>query len=281
MPATAAHPRARHANRPARNINAPASSAHRPASSVKASHAKPKVILLAGFPNSGTTIAAYLLGQHPAVFTSGELSKFPARQLKPSKVCSCGAPARACPFWCEVVDRLGDLRQAADAIKMPALYRIIGDVSGAAAVVDVAHDLHAVRAARALDGVDLNLVHLSRRPLAVLRSRLALNCRQGELQPYTIAYLGRALRHGWRLHAYERTLGACVRAEGPAAVRTFYEDLCTQPSLSLARIGRVSGLDFSDLAARLETGMPLQVPAHMIRGNARLRAEGSVHLAAR
>ena len=244
--------------------------------------AKPKVILLAGFPNSGTTIAAYILAQHPAIFTSGELCKFPARQLKPSKVCSCGASAASCPFWCEVIDRLGDLRNAADAIKMPALYRIICNVSGAAVVVDVAHDLHAVRAARALQGIAVNLVHLSRRPLAVLRSRLALNCRQGEVRPYTFAYLGRALNHGRRLHTYERTLGACVRADGhEAAVRASYEDLCTTPARPLARIGRLAGLDFSEVAARLESGAALRLPAHMIRGNARLRGEASVHLVAR
>ena len=241
---------------------------------------RPKVILLAGFPNSGTTIAAYILAQHPAVFTPGELSEFPARQLKPSKVCSCGVPAARCPFWCEVVDRLGDLSHAADAIKMPALYRIICDVSGAAVVVDVAHDLRAVRAARALDGIDLSLVHLSRRRLAVLRSRLALNCRQGELQPYTFAYARRAFRHAWRLHVYESTLGSCVRADGQA-LRASYEDLCERPAPSLARIGRIAGLDFSKVASRIETGGSLQVPAHMIRGNAQLRSEGRVHLVAR
>jgi hypothetical protein len=239
------------------------------------------VILLAGFPNSGTTIAAYILGQHPAVFVSGELTQFPLRQLKPSKVCSCGMPAMRCPFWCEVLERLGDLRHAADAIKMPALYRIICEVSGAAVVVDVAHDLRAVRAARALNGIDLCLVHLSRRPWAVLRSRLTLNRRQGQVQPYTLAYAWRAFRHVWRRQRYEWTLGSCVRAEGPAAMRASYEDLCARPATSLDHIGRIAGLDFSGVVSRLDIGAPLKVPTHMIRGNARLRSEESVRLVPR
>ncbi|MFO1153099.1 MAG: sulfotransferase [Rhodospirillales bacterium] len=245
-------------------------------------HARPKVILLAGFPNSGTTIAAYILGQHPKVFASGELTQFPGRQLKPSKVCSCGQPAMQCPFWCEVLDRLGDLRHAADAVKMPALYRIICDVSGADVVVDVAHDLRAVRAARALPGIDLRLVHLSRPALAVLRSRLALNCRQGDVKPYTLTYAWRALNHTRRLHIYEWVLGWCVRAEGTQqAMRASYEELCNEPASPLAQIGHITGLDFSDVVNRLQAGAPLEVPTHMIRGNARLRSEASVHLAAR
>ena len=242
---------------------------------------RPKVILLAGFPNSGTTIAAYVLGQHPAVFAAGELTQFPTRQLKPSKVCSCGLPALRCPFWGEVLERLGDLRHAANAAKMPALYRIIRELSGADAVVDVAHDLRAVRAARALEGIDLRLVHLSRRPLAVLRSRLTLNRRQGKVQPYTFAYAWRAFRHAWRLRLYERTLGSCIREGGSAALRASYEDLCSRPTAALGRIGRIAGLDFADVASRLEAGAPLKVPMHMIRGNARLRSEANVHLVAR
>ncbi|MFO1129595.1 MAG: hypothetical protein U1E66_14310 [Rhodospirillales bacterium] len=242
---------------------------------------KPRVILIAGFPNSGTTIVSYLLSQHPEVFASGELVHFPVRQLKPTKMCSCGSPAATCPFWSEVLARLGDLRHAVDAVKMPALYRIICAMSGARVVVDVAHDLHAVRSIRALDGIDLSLVHLSRRPMAVLRSRLALNCRQGELRPYTFAYAWRALTHGRRLHTYERRLGACVRADAPAALRASYEEICQLPAAPLSRIGRLCGLDFSAVTARLEGGEPLRVPAHMIRGNARLRSKSSVRLVAR
>ena len=70
------------------------------------------------------------------------------------------------------------------------------------------------------------------------------------------------------------------RADGQA-LRASYEDLCERPAPSLARIGRIAGLDFSKVASRIETGGSLQVPAHMIRGNAQLRSEGRVHLVAR
>ncbi|QNT68944.1 sulfotransferase family protein [Defluviicoccus vanus] len=99
---------------------------------------RPKVILLAGFPNSGTTIASYILGQHPNIFATGELYGFPARQLKPLKVCSCGALAVACPFWTDVAAALMPLADASAAVRAQAVYASVCRHSGRPFIVDVA-----------------------------------------------------------------------------------------------------------------------------------------------
>ena len=50
-----------------------------------------KLLLIAGFPNSGTTITAMILGQHPQTFATGELTDFPEkRQFADHNTCSCG-----------------------------------------------------------------------------------------------------------------------------------------------------------------------------------------------
>jgi hypothetical protein len=245
------------------------------------SRPRPRVILLAGFPNSGTTIINYMLGQHPQIFAPGELYGFPGRQLKPAKVCACGLPAVVCPFWAEVVSRLGPLATAPAAARMPALYRVLTQLTGRPCIVDVAHDLHAVDAACSLTGIDLTLVHLSRRRMAVLRSRLALNHRQGDIRPYTLRYVHKALGHTRRLLMYQHALAARVRAAGNNAVGVCYEELCEQPRRPLALIGACAGLDFGDVIGKLEAGAPLIPPEHLIRGNARLRGETIIRVARR
>jgi hypothetical protein len=57
-----------------------------------------------------------------------------------------------------------------------------------------------------------------------------------------------------------------------------YETLCSDPEAALAAVGRVSGLDFTHV--RVAAGKPLDPMAHMIRGNPRLKAKETVHLAA-
>ena len=242
---------------------------------------RPKVILLAGFPNSGTTIASYILGQHANIFATGELYGFPSRQLKPLKVCSCGTPAVACPFWADVAAALVPLADASAAVRAQAVYASVCRHSGRPFIVDVAHDLRAVRAIRAIKGIDLSIIHLRRRRLAVLRSRLNLKCRQGDIRPYTLGYVYDAMRHTRRLHHYQRTVGSFVKADGPTAIEISYEELCEAPAAPLARIGELVGLDFHAVVERLASGKALDVPEHMIRGNARLHADAVVHVARR
>ena len=133
---------------------------------------KPKVLLLAGFPNSGTTVASYMIGQHGSVFVAGELADFPAKQLKAGKLCACGTPAAACDFWSAVMQRLGAAASRPSTPRLGQVYRAIAAESGAELIVDVAHDLHAVVDACSAEGIDLRLVHLRRQGLAVLNSRM-------------------------------------------------------------------------------------------------------------
>ncbi|NJO55222.1 MAG: sulfotransferase [Rhodospirillales bacterium] len=238
----------------------------------------PKVILLAGYPNSGTTIASYILGQHEAVFATGELYGFPSRQLKGAKVCSCGMEATACPFWSEVIAAITPMAQAPLAARMRALYTAVSALSGRPVIVDVAHDLRAVRALSVLSGIDMTIVHLTRRPAAVLRSRLNLRYRDGSIRPYTPSVLRYIARQSRRLAHYRWVVGARVGKAGSSATTVSYEELCSSPRRPTARIGKLVGLDFDAVATQLESGAALKVPEHMVRGNERLRSDTDVHL---
>ena len=240
----------------------------------------PKVIVLAGFPNSGTTIASYVLGQHRSVFVAGELAKFPAKQLKAGKLCACGRPAATCDFWMAVVRRLGESAGQPIGVRLGELYRAIAAESGAAVIVDVAHDLHAIADICSIEGVDLRLVHLRRQGLAVLNSRLRrLNSPGHELPPGLGPRMKRIFRHIIRLHAFDQAVDRLRRDRGEQrAIAVRYDALCNQPQLALSAIGRLAGLDVADIGAQLAAGAALRLPPHMIRGNPGLKAKQDVRL---
>ncbi len=243
---------------------------------------EPKVLLVAGFPNSGTTIASYVIGQHRDVFVAGELADFPAKQLKAGKLCACGSPAAGCDFWMAVARRLEGGGGRSEAARRGALYRAIQAESRAALVVDVAHDLHALAQARAAEGVDLRLIHLRRHGRAVLNSRMRrFGGPSGEPSSGPAPRLRRAFRHVIRWRTYERAVEKARRDMGARrAIAINYEALCGQTEVVLADIGRLTGLDFNGVGDGVATGKPLKTMPHMIRGNPRLKAKATVRLAA-
>ena len=103
---------------------------------------KAKVLLIAGFPNTGTTITAMILGQHPAVFAAGELAHFPdKRHFADHNICSCGGKVTDCAFWLDIRERYS-AKPKDDA----RLYDLIANASGRDWVIDVAHDMDRVEA---------------------------------------------------------------------------------------------------------------------------------------
>jgi hypothetical protein len=243
---------------------------------------QPKVLLLAGFPNSGTTIASYVIDQHGGVFVAGELADFPAKQLKAGKLCACGSPAASCGFWNAVLRRLEASAGEPEAARRGALYRAIGAESGAALIVDVAHDLRALREAHAAEGIDLYLVHLRRQGRAVLNSRMRRFGRPDEgPAPSRVRRLRRAFRHVIRWRTYDRVTSQMRLKMGEQrAIAVQYETLCSQPDVVLGAVGRLTGLDFTGVGDDAAAGKPLKPMSHMIRGNPRLKAKTAVCLAA-
>ena len=162
--------------------------------------------------------------------------------------------------------RLGTAASRPGPLPLGQVYCAIAAESGAELIVDVAHDLHAVADACSAEAVDLRLVHLRRQGLAVLNSRMR-RVRGAGAPPLSPArQLARAWRHVIRWRTYNR------------AIALDYETLCIQPASALAAVGRLTDLDFSDVAVRLTAGEALDVMPHMIRGNPGLKAKRVVHL---
>lgn len=63
-----------------------------------------KIVYIAGWGRSGSTILGAILGEFPGCFAVGELRYL----FHPEVSCGCGEPAAECAFWSKVVDRAED-----------------------------------------------------------------------------------------------------------------------------------------------------------------------------
>lgn len=66
---------------------------------------KLKVIYLAGYGRSGSTLLDIALGMRPDVFGAGELTALSRHAWKNGEYCACGATVPTCPFWSAVMAR--------------------------------------------------------------------------------------------------------------------------------------------------------------------------------
>lgn len=160
-----------------------------------------KVLYVAAWGRSGTTIIDNILNAYPHIFSAGELHYLWERGLLQRRWCGCGQTISACELWTRILDRaygadppdpremvalqqrltrvrhtpkLALGRLSADALHyadlMTRLYRAIGEVTGARVIVDSSKmPSNAAILARASD-LEAYLLHVIRDPRAVAHS---------------------------------------------------------------------------------------------------------------
>ncbi len=233
---------------------------------------KGRLLLVAGFPNSGTTITAMILGQHPAAFATGELTAFPEkRQFADYNMCSCGAKVGECPFWCAVRDAyLAGPRDDA------RLVDIIAAQSGRPLVIDVAHRVDRVEELVGNPALDLKVIHMVRQRVAVLNSRLRRLYGRNLIAAWRPSRVTKVVKLGRRHEAYLQQMARIMDTLGDRGLEVDYDQLCLDPQTWLGRIGNFLDLDFSDTAGRMVAGEALPRVPHLMRGNGRLRTAESI-----
>jgi len=68
---------------------------------------KPKILYIAGWGRSGTTIVGGILGHAPGFFHGGEILYLAKRGREGNYLCGCGEPLRECKVWNEVLTHVG------------------------------------------------------------------------------------------------------------------------------------------------------------------------------
>ncbi len=79
---------------------------------------KVKVLYVAGFGRSGSTILGNILGEVEGFFHGGELNFIWEHNLMENRLCGCGAPFDECEVWVSVFDRAFGGMEKADAREM-------------------------------------------------------------------------------------------------------------------------------------------------------------------
>lgn len=253
-----------------------------------------KVIYIAGYGRSGTTLLDIALGQQPGVFAVGELTALARHVWKEGEFCACRMQADKCDFWCSVCaawlkgrqpdalaqygrqlarsEWLLSLRRLAWPIGAGKAYREptasllneIAKVSGASVIVDSSKLPGRGAALMSIDSIEVYVVHMVRDGRGVGWSMMKPYRRsveagiQKELKPKPLWYT--AAR--W----VAVNLGAEIlrlRLPRTRSIRVRYEDFVADPESVVKSI--MSMVDQGYVTP--EQGPDVMRPQHQIAGS--------------
>ena len=255
-----------------------------------------KVLFLAGWGRSGTTIIDNILGEIDGFFSVGELYHLWGRGLVQNRRCGCGVPPRQCETWQAVLTRAFGHGEAPDAERLhrlaltctrtrhllahvrrrceaPAeyrealarLYRAIRDVTGCRVVVDSTKHPAYASVLGNVPGVDLRVVHVVRDPRAVAYSWIRKKVQLDEARPRYMRSHG-ALYSAVMWDLLNLTTERLWRRPGAPYLLVRYEDFVRNPRESIERVVDFAGEPEAQLPFRSERSVVLS-GNHTISGN--------------
>ena len=77
-----------------------------------------KIIYIAGYGRSGSTLLERILGEFEGFFSAGELWLIWERSFLENQLCGCGKPFNSCDFWREVVEKAFGKISSSDVINI-------------------------------------------------------------------------------------------------------------------------------------------------------------------
>ena len=270
-----------------------------------------RIVYIAGYGRSGTTLLDIALGQHSAIAGAGEVATLSRHVWSSNEYCSCGQPASNCPLWGPIgrqwtgnfppASSMAEYKRDQENIESILsshrilrralgrqtfksyadetfrLLQAIRQHSGKEVIVDSSKLPGRALALASIPGIDLSVIHLVRDGRGVAWSLLQGYRRdlkaglQKEIKPKS------ALRTAARWCVVNVVTEALRWKLGPGRyIRVKYEDLVVDPVRTLERIGGMIDLDLADIAQKLRGGEPIE-PSHQIAGN-RLRMNKSIRL---
>ncbi|GGK24586.1 sulfotransferase family protein [Pilimelia terevasa] len=266
-----------------------------------------KVLYIAGWGRSGTTILDNILNAYPSVFSAGELFYLWRRGLVQGRRCGCGVRLPDCPCWSairrqafgtaepdprEMMALQAEAARARHALRLyhrphePAVrryreimgqvYRAVGEVTGAELVVDSSKTPAGAAVLARLAGVEGYLVHMVRDPRAVAYSWMRAKPQVDRPRPAMMD------RHGpWESTGQWLACNAVIAhlapAYGPRQARLRYEDFLTDPRARVENLLRLAGVSTADGPFRGPREVAL-VPNHTVSGNPSRFTTGTVTL---
>jgi hypothetical protein len=289
-----------------------APSTHRPSSVAGVRHeqvpspdAPLKVIYIAGWGRSGSTLLDSLLGQIDGFFSTGELRYIWERGVLGDWKCGCGRTVKRCEVWSVVLAKLEADGRGPDArrilrwqkqvtrfrhtsglLKLTShdlpghfplepyveltgrLFSALADVTGARVIVDSSKRPSDAAILDLVPGVELYVVHLVRDPRAVAYS---WGTRQPDIDSHGVA----ASTTGWV--AWNLACEALRRKIPERSTLVRYEDFVKQPHATLERIVELVGEDPSRIPPMREGTFDI-AGTHTVSGNPGRFRSGSIEV---
>lgn len=270
-----------------------------------------RVVYVAGYGRSGTTVLDIALGQHPQVLGGGEVTALTRQVWRKNEYCACGQPVHDCTFWgpalrqwCEgqrvslmpqyqecqrkieglfghakLSSGLGNRKQFEFyAHHTGRLFEAMLSQSNKKVIVDSSKLPGRAMALALVPTIDLRVIHVVRDgrgvawSLAKAYERDVKGGLQREIKPKSISRT--ALR--WSIVNLE-TEYLARKLGSQKVMRLRYEDFVSNPADAMQTIGAFAGLDFSKVGENLQRRETVH-PGHQIAGN-RLRMNASFSLA--
>lgn len=266
-----------------------------------------KIIYVAGYGRSGSTLMDMMLGSHPGVFGAGEMSTICRHVWPNDEYCACHNRVQACSLWSGIMAEWqaggadpaahARLQQKIEPVIAPtrslkgaaarryvaetlALYRITAAHIGRPVLLDSSKSPGRALALAAEKDLDFRAIHLVRDPRAVAFSMskpMKIDTQAG-VQKKIRAHP--AWRTALRWSYVNAGADALIRRLPESrTIRVRYEDLVAHPAETLAWIGAAMGLpQLGDLGAGIAAGGTIAAE-HQVAGS-RIRMSGPMTLKA-
>lgn len=228
-----------------------------------------KVLYIAGYGRSGSSILSRLLGAHADIVSLGEFGRL-AGVVGATVTCSCGETTEQCEFW-RAAAAEGSTGSFREFKILSTLMRDRPEIwfvdSTKTAYFDAWRPGYYL-----LAGYDLYVLQLTRSAKSVVAS--ANKGRNRDLErgaPRRRRFEAVRTVFGW---FFANSMAGLYRvALGRKGVCMAYEDLTADPAEFLSRLGAFMGLDLEEVMVGFGNGQALP-PGHEIAGNRALRESG-------
>jgi len=263
---------------------------------------KLKVIYIAGYGRSGSTMLDMSLHQHPDIFGAGEIAEMCKHVWVKNEYCACKEKIQACELWPSImtdwkekggdveryltlqkriepllsIDRVGNTKALQEFNQMTtAMFNAIAAHTGKSIIVDsskapgrgLAHSMN--------EALDLRVIHNVRDARAVANSMMKsmdIDVEKGIQKKIKSRSPFRTAIRWWMYNDYVEAL--IKKVDVGHSVRVRYEDFATHSKTELQRIGDCIGLDLTGVGENIENQKPV-IAGHQMAGS-RIRMKGEL-----
>ena len=246
---------------------------------------KKKIIYIAGYGRSGSSILALILGQHKNIISLGEIGVI-FSALKHKRICTCGQKLNNCTYWKQLIKH-NEYKKSPNLFlnKLENPYLKVGIVidyifknSNSEFLVDSTKTSwrNLTRPLRLiLSGYDVSIIHLKRSQQSVIKS-----AKKGKNSD---------LESNFKVNNRFSTIKTIISYQISNKLTLFYkivnpkkyylmnyEDLLNEPFNSFLKLGIFLKIDLSELDVYLSGKLPLKT-SHEINGNRLLRQKNDIY----